>query len=180
MTGEIMLFPNPTNGEFLLKTPSQKLQQVEIFSSEGRLVWFEKFKTQQNSQTIKFNAKPGIYFIRINEAVWRKIEIADWEILFANKNMVYSFNWYWISYKVTWINVSGVFVLFFVSVPYWMAELAIRVVQVSICTWILQNTPIFKYHQIWNNRTNWSLIVGLKLPPLWRQIKDAELGIKQR
>jgi PKD repeat protein len=77
MTGEINLFPNPSNGEFLLKTPSQKLQQVEIFSSEGRLVLFEKFKTQQNSQTIKFNAKPGIYFIRINEAVWRKIEIAD-------------------------------------------------------------------------------------------------------
>ncbi len=77
VTGEITLFPNPSNGEFLIETPSQKLQKVEIFSSEGRLVWSEKFKTQQNSQTIKFNAKPGIYFMKINEGVWRKIEIAD-------------------------------------------------------------------------------------------------------
>jgi PKD repeat protein len=77
VTGEINLFPNPSNGEFLLETPSQKIQQVEIFSSEGRLVWSEKFKTKQNFQTIKFNAKPGIYFMRINETVWRKIEIAD-------------------------------------------------------------------------------------------------------
>jgi hypothetical protein len=77
VTGEINLFPNPSHGEFLLETPSQKIQQVEIFSSDGRLVWSEKFKTKQNSQTIKFNAKPGIYFMRINETAWRKIEIAD-------------------------------------------------------------------------------------------------------
>jgi hypothetical protein len=74
---EIIVFPNPSNGEFLLETPSQKIQQVEIFSSDGRLVWSENFSTKQNSQTIKFNVKPGIYFMRINEAVWRKIEIAD-------------------------------------------------------------------------------------------------------
>jgi hypothetical protein len=77
MTGEINLFPNPSNGEFLLETPSQKIQQVEIFSSDGRLVWSENFSTKRNSQTIKFNAKPGIYFMRINETVWRKIKIAD-------------------------------------------------------------------------------------------------------
>jgi PKD repeat protein len=74
---EIIVFPNPSNGEFLLETPSQKIQQVEIFSSDGRLVWSEKFNAKQNSQTIKFNAKPGIYFMRINETAWRKIEIAD-------------------------------------------------------------------------------------------------------
>jgi hypothetical protein len=77
MTGEINLFPNPSHGEFLLETRSQKIQQVEIFSSDGRLVWSENFNAKQNSQIIKFNAKPGIYFIRINEVVWRKIEIAD-------------------------------------------------------------------------------------------------------
>jgi hypothetical protein len=74
---EIIVFPNPSNGEFLLETPSQKIQQVDIFSSDGRLVWSEKFNAKQNSQTIKFNAKSGIYFMRINETVWRKIEIAD-------------------------------------------------------------------------------------------------------
>ena len=74
---EIIVFPNPSNGEFLLETPSQKIQQVEIFSSDGRLVWSENFSTKRNSQTIKFNAKPGIYFMRINETVWRKIKIAD-------------------------------------------------------------------------------------------------------
>jgi len=26
---------------------------------------------------LKFSAKPGIYFMRINETVWRKIEIVD-------------------------------------------------------------------------------------------------------
>lgn len=77
MTGEINLFPNPSHGEFLLETPSQKIRQVEIFSSDGRLVWSENFSTKRNSQTIKFTANPGIYFIRINETVWRKIEIAD-------------------------------------------------------------------------------------------------------
>jgi hypothetical protein len=77
VTGEIILFPNPSNGEFILETPSQKIQQVEIFSSDGRMVWSEKFKTKQNSQPIKFSAKPGIYFMRINETVWRKIEIVD-------------------------------------------------------------------------------------------------------
>jgi PKD repeat protein len=77
VTGEIILFPNPSNGEFLLETPSQKIQHVDIFSSDGRMVWSEKFKTKQNSQTIKFSAKPGIYFMRINETVWRKIEIVD-------------------------------------------------------------------------------------------------------
>ena len=73
----IGVFPNPSRGEFEIKMTSQKIQQVEIFSSDGRMVWSEKFKTKQNSQTIKFNAKPGIYFMRINETVWRKIEIAD-------------------------------------------------------------------------------------------------------
>lgn len=77
VTGEINLFPNPSHGEFLLETPSQKIRQVEIFSSDGRLVWSEKFNAKQNSQIIKFNAKPGIYFMRINETAWRKIEIAD-------------------------------------------------------------------------------------------------------
>jgi hypothetical protein len=62
---------------FEIEFPSQKIQQVEIFSSDGRMVWSEKFKTKQNSQTIKFSVKPGIYFMRINEAVWRKIEITD-------------------------------------------------------------------------------------------------------
>jgi PKD repeat protein len=74
---EIMVFPNPSNGVFEIEFPSQKIQQVEIFSSDGRMVWSEKFKTKQNSQTIKFSVKPGIYFMRINEAVWRKIEITD-------------------------------------------------------------------------------------------------------
>lgn len=73
----IGVFPNPSRGEFELEMPSQKIQQVEIFSLDGRLVWSEKFKTKQNSQTINFNVKPGIYFMRINEGVWRKIEIAD-------------------------------------------------------------------------------------------------------
>ena len=74
---EIMVFPNPSNGVFEIELPSQKIQEVEIFSSDGRMVWSEKFKTKQNSQTIKFSVKPGIYFMRINEAVWRKIEITD-------------------------------------------------------------------------------------------------------
>ncbi|MEY5036698.1 MAG: hypothetical protein RLZZ110_1715, partial [Bacteroidota bacterium] len=72
---EIHVFPNPSNGVFAIELPSQKIQNVEIFSPEGSLVWSEKFKTKQNSQTIKFSAKPGIYFMRINEAVWRKIEV---------------------------------------------------------------------------------------------------------
>jgi len=74
---EINVFPNPSNGVFEIELPSQKIQEVEIFSLDGRLVWSEKFKTKQNSQTIKFSAKPGIYFMRINETVWRKIEIVD-------------------------------------------------------------------------------------------------------
>jgi hypothetical protein len=57
--------------------PSQKIQGIEIISSDGRMFWTEKFKTKQNSQTIKLSAKPGIYFMRINEVVWRKIEIVD-------------------------------------------------------------------------------------------------------
>jgi hypothetical protein len=73
----IGVFPNPSRGEFEIKMPSQIIQEVEIFSSDGRLVWSERFISNQNSQTIKLNAKPGIYFMRINEAVWRKIEIVD-------------------------------------------------------------------------------------------------------
>ncbi|NBO50614.1 MAG: T9SS C-terminal target domain-containing protein, partial [Chitinophagia bacterium] len=77
VTGEIILFPNPSNGVFEIELTSQKIQEVDIFSLDGRLVWSEKFKTKQNSQPIKFSAKPGIYFMRINETVWRKIEITD-------------------------------------------------------------------------------------------------------
>jgi hypothetical protein len=74
---EIMVFPNPSNGVFEIELPSQKIQEVEIFSLDGRLVWSENFSTKRNSQTIKFNARAGIYFMRINETVWRKIEIVD-------------------------------------------------------------------------------------------------------
>jgi hypothetical protein len=74
---KINVFPNPSNGVFEIELPSQKIQEVEIFSSDGRMVWSEKFKTKQNSQTIEFSVKPGIYFMRINETVWRKIEIVD-------------------------------------------------------------------------------------------------------
>jgi hypothetical protein len=74
---KIMVFPNPSNGVFEIELPSQKIQKVEIFSSDGRLIWSEKFSMKQDSQTIKFSAKPGIYFVRINETVWRKIEIVD-------------------------------------------------------------------------------------------------------
>ena len=77
INSEIIVFPNPSNGVFEIELPSQKIQEVEIFSSDGRMVWSEKFKTKQNSQTIKFNARAGIYFMRINEAFWRKIEIVD-------------------------------------------------------------------------------------------------------
>ena len=74
---KINVFPNPSNGVFEIELPSQKIQGIEIISSDGRMVWTEKFKTKQNSQTIKLSAKPGIYFMRINEVVWRKIEIVD-------------------------------------------------------------------------------------------------------
>jgi len=73
----IGVFPNPSRGEFEVEMTSQKIQHVDIFSSDSRLVWSENFSTKRNSQTIKFSAKPGIYFMRINETVWRKIEIAD-------------------------------------------------------------------------------------------------------
>ena len=77
VNSNIGIFPNPSRGEFEIKMPSQKIQKVEIFSLDGRLIWSESFVSLQNSQTIKINAKPSIYFIRINEAVWRKIEIID-------------------------------------------------------------------------------------------------------
>ena len=77
VNSNIGIFPNPSRGEFEIKMPSQKIQKVEIFSLDGRLIWSESFVSLQNSQTIKINAKPCIYFIRINEAVWRKIEIID-------------------------------------------------------------------------------------------------------
>ena len=74
---EINVFPNPSIGVFEIELTLQKIQGVEIFSSDGRLVWSEKFNAKQNSQMIKFNARAGIYFMRINETVWRKIEITD-------------------------------------------------------------------------------------------------------
>jgi hypothetical protein len=74
-SGEIILFPNPNNGEFRILFPNDFLGKKDftLFDAVGKKVDIypvhEISNPAQNSLTIKAPAKlnSGIYFLRINE-----------------------------------------------------------------------------------------------------------------
>jgi hypothetical protein len=66
------IFPNPFSGRIYVESPSIKRLQVEIFNSLGQIVYsIEKI---QSSQEIDLSfLKGGIYFLRANDSIEKKV-----------------------------------------------------------------------------------------------------------
>lgn len=61
---QILVYPNPTNGNCVVSTNNTEIMQIEIFSSIGRLIYNEK-TTESNSVNIELSVSTGIYLFRI-------------------------------------------------------------------------------------------------------------------
>ncbi|GAB4135000.1 MAG: hypothetical protein Fur0041_08770 [Bacteroidia bacterium] len=63
-----VIYPNPSSGNFeiILASAMKQDGNIEIFSSDGKLILSEKINASSSSKQIRFeNAAPGLYFIRI-------------------------------------------------------------------------------------------------------------------
>jgi hypothetical protein len=70
------IFPNPTNGEFRIRTANFGVENIQIFDVTGKTVW-EKSGKLQAEETIKIDIShlfSGIYFIKTGEVVRKVIK----------------------------------------------------------------------------------------------------------
>ena len=66
----LLIYPNPTNGEFTIELTERIRKAVfSVYNTVGQLVYVEKFG-QQNSdlfrKTIELYQKPGVYYVRLD------------------------------------------------------------------------------------------------------------------
>ncbi|MBI9067957.1 MAG: endonuclease [Salinivirgaceae bacterium] len=75
LSNEIEIFPNPTSGLFYMNLPENNSKvQINIFSSEGRLV-FTKNCDLNTQNTFDFSEfSKGIYFLKIQSDSWQAIK----------------------------------------------------------------------------------------------------------
>jgi hypothetical protein len=79
VTGEVVSYPNPTTGEFVVEwkgNPDVVLTSVEIFSMNGVVVFRESMDLAGKYQVNIAAVKPGVYFLRaITSAGIEKLKI---------------------------------------------------------------------------------------------------------
>ena len=65
MADETMIYPNPSSGEFYLRTGNIEVLQLEIFDQRGRMV--RRIDRLENSPDYRFGQtlKPGLYIVRM-------------------------------------------------------------------------------------------------------------------
>lgn len=60
---KIMVFPNPTTHYISISSPTTKIDEIEIFNSEGRLI--KKSEIRNETTKVDINDFPtGMYYIR--------------------------------------------------------------------------------------------------------------------
>lgn len=72
---DITVFPNPSNGTFILKT-NLEIQSVNVFNTLGENVWSRNFSSKPNEIPISFsNYSQGVYslHIKVNDQVITKL-----------------------------------------------------------------------------------------------------------
>jgi len=62
---EIVVFPNPGQGEFKLVSRNPNINQVEVYNSLGQLVFNEDFYGVQNCDISSKSLSDGVFYIRI-------------------------------------------------------------------------------------------------------------------
>jgi hypothetical protein len=69
---ELKLYPNPNEGSFTLDNIQSSTVQVQIFDLQGRILYQEQFK-QQNQISINRQLPAGMYFISIADKEHKKV-----------------------------------------------------------------------------------------------------------
>jgi hypothetical protein len=62
---DIILYPNPTGGEFKVQNSKFKIQDVEVFDIYGRKLLEQKAEGRKQNAVDISNLKAGLYFVRI-------------------------------------------------------------------------------------------------------------------
>lgn len=77
----IAIYPNPSSGIFEVETSAFFIDEISIFSQEGKIVFAESFHKQQKSAAINMtNIDNGIYFLEIKTEqgiIRKKIEVIN-------------------------------------------------------------------------------------------------------
>ena len=72
LLGHIKVFPNPTNGDFLIELDkNHRMLDVKLYSIEGRLIYSKTFNNN-NRINISINSANGIYFLKITNGSQNK------------------------------------------------------------------------------------------------------------
>ena len=63
-SNELTIYPNPSEGEFEIKSNKSKIKSVEVFNLLGEEIYFKELK-DITTTTVNINAPPGVYFIEV-------------------------------------------------------------------------------------------------------------------
>jgi hypothetical protein len=66
--GQIQIFPNPSNGKFIIETKIMRNVEIEIYNMLAEKIFTITHFKQQISNEIDLSVSPkGIYFVKIND-----------------------------------------------------------------------------------------------------------------
>jgi len=66
LSNHVVVFPNPSDGNFVIKYPSNSFQELIIFDDAGRKVFHESISPATTQRSIKTRLIPGIYLLRLD------------------------------------------------------------------------------------------------------------------
>lgn len=73
IASELSIFPNPTNGIFNVRWENLNIDEIKVFSYQGKMVYSEEVSKSENQKQIDLEGlNSGIYIVRVGEEV-RKI-----------------------------------------------------------------------------------------------------------
>jgi hypothetical protein len=78
----LFIFPNPTNGEFIINTEDRKstiVEKIEIYNSLGQLVYIQSVSKEQEKIDLSKH-RPGVYWIKLHfreESIPFKLILTD-------------------------------------------------------------------------------------------------------
>lgn len=60
----VLVYPNPNNGNFIIKSNNGPIDRIEIYNSNGVLVYKNDYNLKQSNQVITTPLSKGVYFVK--------------------------------------------------------------------------------------------------------------------
>ena len=66
VSSEVIVYPNPTKGDLVIKYPVNWFDNITFFDGTGRRVFSEGVERGSAQRSFNRNLQPGVYFLRLD------------------------------------------------------------------------------------------------------------------